>query len=197
MPSPPRIDNRKDLLLLLLYSPGRTGSYNEPIVGRTRLVKMLFLFREELLERFRKGTELSPDSYYEFYPWHYGPFSRDVYDDLTFFTLRGFIEPSESPEVSLPESKDELERWTSPLGAWQDDEAVGGYCEEEFKLAPEGEQYVKDLFELLSPEQRELLRDFKRRTSSAPLRALLRYVYSNYPKMTTRSRIKDDNADVC
>ena len=38
------INNRKDILLLLLYSPGVTEKYNEPIKGRTRILKMLFIF---------------------------------------------------------------------------------------------------------------------------------------------------------
>jgi hypothetical protein len=34
----------KHILLLLLYSPGNSDHPNEPLVGRTRIIKMLFLF---------------------------------------------------------------------------------------------------------------------------------------------------------
>jgi hypothetical protein len=56
---PAKINNRRDVLLLLLYSPGKRGAINEPIVGRTRLVKMLFLFSKEGLPQYRKGTEIN------------------------------------------------------------------------------------------------------------------------------------------
>src|SRR5688572_9464290 len=92
------INNRKDILLLMLYSPGNTDKVNEPITGRTRLIKMLFLFKEELWPKFRKGVDLQDEEMYNFIPWNYGPFSKDVYDDLTFFTLQKFIEISSSGE---------------------------------------------------------------------------------------------------
>ena len=40
------INNRKDILLLLLYSPGVTEQINEPIKGRTRILKILFIFKK-------------------------------------------------------------------------------------------------------------------------------------------------------
>ena len=61
------LNNRKDILLLLLYSPGKTGNPNEPIVGRTRLIKMLFLFKKEALAHFAHGTEISDENFYEFF----------------------------------------------------------------------------------------------------------------------------------
>lgn len=111
MPKAKTIDNRKDVLLLLLYSPGRTDSPNEPIDGRTRLTKMLFLFKEEAFKAFRAGTSINEENFYQFFPWNFGPFSRDVYDDLTFFELRGFIEKGESEEETLPEAAAEWDRW--------------------------------------------------------------------------------------
>src|SRR3989304_180692 len=98
-----RIDNRKDLLLLLLFSPGRTSEANEPIVGRTRLMKMMFLFKEEAMSHFLRETDIPEGEFYEFFPWHFGPFSREVYDDLTFFLLRGFLEGNAVEEDALPE----------------------------------------------------------------------------------------------
>ena len=53
------INNRRDILLLLLYSPGQYEEINRPIVGRTKLVKMLFLFLEEALKDFRRGTKIT------------------------------------------------------------------------------------------------------------------------------------------
>ncbi len=106
-----KIDNRKDILLLMLYSSGVRDRVNEPIVGRTRLVKMLYLFKMEALPHFQQGTEITEDNFYEFHPWDFGPFSREVYDDINFFLLRGFIRSSISDEESLPESEAEWDQW--------------------------------------------------------------------------------------
>ena len=46
--------NSKDLLLSFLYSPGQTDEYNEPIVGRTKLTKMMYLFEKQIYNKFFK-----------------------------------------------------------------------------------------------------------------------------------------------
>ncbi len=185
-----RIDNRRDLLLLLLYSPGRGGEPNEPVEGRTRLVKMLFLFREEALHDFRRGTEITAENFYEFFPWDFGPFSREVYDDLTFFQLRGFVASEDAPTETLPESAAEWAMWQQSLSADDSDLEVSEYSEEVFSLTSKGAGFAEGLYSSLSPEQRRLLKEFKARTARVPLRALLEYVYKNYENQTTRSRIK-------
>ena len=185
------IDNRKDVLLLLLYSPGKTDKPNEPIDGRTRLTKMLFLFKEEALKHFRAGTKITKDNFYEFFPWNFGPFSRDVYDDLTFFELRGFIKKDESEEETLPEAAAEWDRWLNLSRADSGDDSYSEYDEQEFKLTPKGETFAKGLYDSLSTEQRKLLKTFKAKLVKAPLKAMLQYVYTNYPDQTTKSQIKE------
>jgi hypothetical protein len=106
-----KIDNRKDLLLLLLYSPGTTKNVNEPIVGRTRMMKAVFLFKTELFKRFKENIELKEENLYEFFPWFFGPFSADVYNDLTFFILRGFVDVKFSNQEALIESVEEWNYW--------------------------------------------------------------------------------------
>ena len=185
------IDNRKDLLLLLLYSPGRSGELNEPIAGRTRLMKMLFLFKEEALVHFRAGTQITAENFYDFFPWNFGPFSRDVYDDLTFFELRGFIERTDTDEETIPEAAAEWDRWLTLSRAYSADDAVTEYDEQEFRLSPKGVQFAAELYESLSLDQRRLLKEFKGKLNRIPLRAILQYVYENYDKQTTRSQIKE------
>jgi hypothetical protein len=192
-----KIDNRKDVLLLLLYSPGRGDEPNEPIIGRTRLVKMLFLFKEEALQHFRRETDIPEDEFYEFFPWNFGPFSRDVYDDLTFFTLRGFVEANEAEEDALPESAAEWEAWLSSSRPDSYGELISEYKEESFRLTEKGGNFAENLYETLSSPQRKLLREFKKRTSTVPLRALLKYVYENYEGMTDRSTIKEQVLGTC
>ncbi len=154
---------------------------------------MLFLFREEALPNFRKGIDLLPDRFYEFFPWNYGPFSRDIYDDLEFFTLRGFIERGTSNEETLPESAAEWTKWLRLTEADLDANSMSEYMEQEFRLTQDrGVPFAAALYKLLNSEQRKLLREFKARTSRIHLRALLEYVYRNYERMTTRSVIRKD-----
>lgn len=187
-----KINNRKDFLLLLLYSPGVTGEFNEPIVGRTRLVKMLFLFKEEALEHFRRGTDVNENNFYEFFAWDFGPFSTQVYDDITFFMMQGFIESTLTEEESLPESAAEWERWLEKTGVRETVDTVEIYQEESFKLTPKGMKFTEGLYDSLSSSQQELLKNFKARLSTVPLRAILKHVYTNYVDMTSHSKIKND-----
>jgi len=190
----PQINNRRDILLLLLYSPGKTDQPNEPIIGRTRLVKMLFLFREEALPYFRKGTEVSIDekNFYLFFAWNFGPFSREVYDDLTFFTYHGFIEQKDTEEEALPESAAEWEKWLTMSRPDSSEENLFEYDEQVFSLTDRGVTFTRRLYEQLSAEQKRLLREFKARIVKAPLRALLQYVYKNYESMTIKSKIREE-----
>ena len=46
--------NSKDLLLSFLYSPGQKENVNEPIIGSTKLTKMMYLFEKEVYPCFFK-----------------------------------------------------------------------------------------------------------------------------------------------
>lgn len=186
-----KITNRKDILLLLLYSPGSGNLPNEPVCGRTRLVKMLFLFKEELLPHFKKGTEISAANFYDFFAWHFGPFSTQVYDDITFFMLRGFIECSTSEEEVLEESAAEWDHWLEQTIGGSEEITIFS-AEEIFTLSKEGTKFAQDLFKSLSGQQAQLLKEFKQRLNKAPIRAILKYVYTKYPNQTERSLIKED-----
>jgi hypothetical protein len=188
---PKRIDNRRDILLLLLYAPGVHDEINEPIVGRTRLVKMLFLFKTEALQHFRSGTEINEQNFYDFFAWNFGPFSSQVYDDLTFFSLRGFIEAQETTEDALPESAEEWHRWLTSSTPDNEDDSFVSYEEQQFRLTEKGMKFAEQLYDRLNHAQRKLLREFKGHLNGTPLRAILRYVYKNYPDQIERSQIKE------
>ncbi|MDR0909725.1 MAG: hypothetical protein LBM77_08155 [Spirochaetaceae bacterium] len=80
----------KDFLLTLLYCPGITNTTNEPIEGRTKLTKAVFLFEEEIEKDFFNSTMLlSP--MFQFEPYNYGPYSQKLFDDLKFFLSIEFI----------------------------------------------------------------------------------------------------------
>lgn len=187
-----KINNRKDILLLLLYSPGLTNEVNEPVSGRTRLVKMLFLFWKEALPHFRKGTEITEDNFYEFHPWKFGPFSSEIYNDLTFFILQEFVRASNSDEEALSESEGEWEHWLLTSGTSEADDELAVFQEQRFDLTDKGVRFTGKLYSALDRKQKQYLAEFKRRTSGAPLRALLRYVYSEYPEQTSNSTIREE-----
>ncbi|WPQ64581.1 DUF4065 domain-containing protein [Chitinophaga sancti] len=186
-----KIDNRKDILLLLLYSPGSNTIINESIIGRTRLIKMLFLFKNEVWKKFKSNTQLTEENMYSFFPWNYGPFSSEVYDDVTFFSLRGFIEINFTSQEAIVESVEEWNFYQEKYGQ-EDFEGVKEYQEEEFRLTDKGVDFTKDLYGSLSSNQQEILKEFKSRITLMPLRALLRYVYKQYDDFTSNSVIKND-----
>lgn len=188
---PNTVNNKKDILLLLLYSPGRSTDFNEPIIGRTRLVKMLFLFWKECLKHFKRGTEINEENFYEFFSWHFGPFSKQVYDDLMFFILRGFIESSNSESEVLPEAAAEWVEWMRMSSPEADDEGMTEYDEQSFTLSERGVEFAKKLYESLSKEQKTTLKTFKEKMIRSPLKAILKYVYETYPKFTDRSDIRE------
>lgn len=185
------IDNRKDLLLLLLYSPGRNNSNNEPIAGRTRLVKMIFLFQEEELKNF--NADFSQVEMYDYQPWKYGPFSKNVYDDLMFFQLRNFFDSQNTDDSSYEGAEEYYEWQNSNLEETENNIVeINDYSEEEFSLTREGVAFVeKNLYSSLSNNQKLILTTFKSKFNNMPLKSLLLYVYKRYPKQTDESLIKD------
>lgn len=50
----------------------------EPIDGRTRLQKMVFVVQQELAE----SDDLREDQLYEFFAYDYGPFSKELAEDI-------------------------------------------------------------------------------------------------------------------
>ncbi|HBN8509319.1 hypothetical protein J0M44_27615 [Pseudomonas aeruginosa] len=183
------INNRKDILLLLLYSPGQSKQKNEPITGRTRLTKMIFLFQKEWFSLFKRDIHLQDEEFYNFFPWNYGPFSKEVYEDLTFFTLRDFIREDNADEDTTPEAASEWSQWISTT---EEQESSTEYSEAAFSLTEKGSKFTKNMYDNLSNDQKNILEKFKTETQKLSLRALLKYVYSKYPDYTTKSKIKDD-----
>jgi len=83
---------KSDWLLALLYAPGITKNANEPIEGSVKIMKGLFLIKQELTK------ELS--GFYEFEPYLYGPCSFEVYRDLLNLKARGLLN-----EIRVPNKR--------------------------------------------------------------------------------------------
>ena len=187
-----KIESLKDLLMILLYAKGHTGEQCQPIQGRTRLMKMVFIFKKELLAKLNKDKTIVEDALPEFDAYDYGPFSPQVYADLEFLIEMGFVEfRNVGSEPAYPEESMEYRHWTEGTGGENDDS--GPMHVQEFRLTDLGRDFVTEmLLEPLTKEQLQLIDEFKARCTGATLRSLLRYVYTKYADYTTESKIRDE-----
>jgi len=103
------VESGLDLILLLLYAKGSTGTLKEEIPDTTRLIKLLFLLVKE--GGFAKiGKEL------RFEPKDYGPWSGDVFDAIEALKEIELIETQKLPPNSFEEIADYVE-WVEEVGS--------------------------------------------------------------------------------
>jgi uncharacterized protein YwgA len=141
---------RSEVLLLLLNAPGLSGVENEPIKGRTKLQKLLFLIQKSI----PKNSLLVS---YPFRPFKYGPFCKEVYDDLQFLKEEGLIK----------EEKEYLKE-------------KGIYVK--FKLTEKGQQKARELAN--TPEGIELVKvvtDIKKKFNHMTVADLVEFTHEQYP----------------
>lgn len=187
--------NGKDLLLLFLYTPGITDEINEPIVGRTRLMKMAFLFEKELKKDFLKGNDAQ---IFNFIPYLFGPYDKEVIRNLNFLLDANFIleqdtaiivSSAETVENRKYESEDTFD------DLWEEIEIVpqeAEVYEKKYLLSEKGIRYSKEkLWVLLEGYQKSLMLKFKTQIVKIPLDDLLSYVYKTYPHYTENSTIRE------
>ncbi len=179
----------KDLLLLLLYAPVN-GVVAAGVQGRTRLQKLVFVFRKEVYSEFRFSRIIPEDALPQFEPWHFGPFSKQVYTDIDFFRAIGFISAQPSEEPPGPEEAEEYAYWQQAEDV-SDEEDVE-YLGELLCLSQAGQDFVEArLWPELDDAQKDGLSKFKSKFAEAPLHSILQYVYSKYPEQTEKSTILD------
>lgn len=188
--------NGKDLLLAFLYSPGIKSNNNEPIVGRTKLTKMMFLFEKQIYSRFFEDSlQIELPS---FEPYFFGPFSRQLFEDLSFFESIGMIEATETnipiSAADIVESNgvfDEEDEWVDASF----DEATDMY-ELSYTLSQSGTKYVEEkIWPIFTQKQIETLVAFKAQINRISLDSLLRYVYKQYPEEAKKSKIANRYLD--
>lgn len=147
--------HRKLLPLALMYAGD-----GEPIEGRTRLQKLVFLMQKRLEET---GEDPLQSDYYEFIPYDYGPFSKELYDDLDETMARNMVEDHEE---DLGEDK----------------------VKYDYEIQDDGERWVRDQ---LSKEEAhrilELAEEIKDEYGDVSLSDLIDEVYSRYPKYAENS----------
>ena len=177
------IDNRKDVLLLLLHAPGPNGEKAEPITGRTRLQKLLFLLGEEhKLDRLVQN-------YYRYRAYKFGPFSRDLVEDLEFLENLGFLSEEATGGSSLAEDE-ELEQSYDFLTPEDASELPWASSVPRFELTEKGREFVeKQLLPHLSQTDAAALETVKVKLGSIPLTNLLRYVYKRHPEAASETKL--------
>lgn len=174
----------KKLILLFLYAPTAGDEVNVPIAGRTRLMKMGFLFKEEILSDFQKDRTFDEVDLPEYFAWKYGPFSSELLNDLEFLVNQLYICRSESGAAvsDLVVSEAELREydfWVDDVDEFQTKE----YAEEVFELTVEkGIPKAKEIWDKLSKNQKKYLHEFKEVLNRAPLSRIIEYVYKKYRK---------------
>lgn len=181
-----------DYLLLMLYLNDR-----KPIKSAVRLIKMMFLFKKEIAPLLKKkGAEINKDTLPNFQPYNYGPFSKEVYEQIELFKSIGFIKVQ---DLNASEEMDEVDDWEEKPFIDELTEQSIGYENRhdgkfmQYKLLKSGTDYVQSEIEpLLTEDQIKVLMDFKDRINQTPIKAILRYVYIKYPAMTKKSLIKDE-----
>jgi predicted DNA binding CopG/RHH family protein/DNA-binding PadR family transcriptional regulator len=187
----PQAFQMKQVLLVLLGSSGSTRQDNEPLVGRTRLQKLLFLAAQHL-----KGQSLA-----RFEAYDYGPYDEGIEPDVEFLAGEGLVERSgaaaELPRGgSIDDLGAEILAWVKSRPQEHDPE------KESYRLTQKGMDWVRRFFDspvFGSSEAKESLalecRALKERYGRVSLRKLVDYVYTEYPEFTKRSKIRHQVAE--
>lgn len=135
---------RKELILTAL-SPAKREIYT-PV----QVQKLFFLIDQNLSKKLG-------EKFFDFKPYHYGPFDKDVYEELEILSSEGFVE--------IEESK-----------GWKN-----------YRLSTKGQEIGQEKLEELPELVRDYFQessDFVRRLSFTELVAA---IYKAYPKMRKNS----------
>lgn len=178
---------KSDIILMLL------ASKNEPVIGTTRLQKLLFLSEKE--RKLKPGKQD-----FEFIPYKFGPVSKSLYNDIDFLVNLGLIEKSDERGSLQSMELENIESFSA--SDFLSDQALNNRGSSEsclleedetiiYRITDKGVEYLRDNNLLDTPEAHSV-EMIKERYNSQPLQALLQYVYLNYPDYTSESEIKDD-----
>jgi len=132
-----------------------------PVIGRTRLDKLLFLVQMRAVVELRIG--IATDDYH-FRSWWFGPFTEEIIDDLVALQTVGMVEV---------------------IG--EDEETQEFRISEKGHLALENIRRMN----LIPMPLLEQIEKIKSRYNRMNLEDLMRSVYNDYPQFTERSRIRD------
>lgn len=174
------VDSGLDLMLVLLYSPGRSGRFCEEIRGITRFVKVLFLLIKE-------GGFTDVAGEFAFEAYDYGPWSGEIFDNIEALQEVGILSIEEMMPESPEEIADEMERIKQTAETYVPTHRKGMI----YSLTSKGEKVGKKVYERLSRNERTRVERVKKKFNRMPLDRLLKHIYMNYPEVTIKSKIKE------
>jgi len=179
--------DQTDLVLLLLAAPSADPAQKGRINGITRLEKLAFLLEEET--DFRKRARI-PTTPLQFKPYHYGPYTKEIYDAVSFLVSIGLVKERRVDATSGLEIGEEYEGLDSAdLGTSGASDQP--YTERRLELTDVGQKVARILADRVGPDAVDSITTLKDRFGSMSLNQLLRYVYAARPDMAAASRIKD------
>jgi len=140
----------KDWLLLFICLAGPEG-YEPDSLEPVHIMKGMFLFAMQ--------SGRPPGELYHFEPYHYGPFSAEVYRDLDALVAEDLIRA----------------------------ERVGGQTWSLYYATERGAQEARALKRAADPEAVARLTEIRRYVVDLPFARLLREIYAKYPRFAARS----------
>jgi uncharacterized protein YwgA len=164
------------LLLALLYDPDSTG--RTEIRGFTRLEKLIFLIQEEGLHK----------RFYQYEAYDYGPWSREIHDDVELLGLRGIIVTRREP-LKVPVEAADTDECLSQESEEIDE--IKTKFVEVYGLTKPGEKAASSIWRSLTEEERRGIETIKKNFNQKSLMELIRYVYTKYPDYAEKSKIKN------
>lgn len=142
------LDARQQALLLFLAAGDR-----EPL-DPIRIQKGMFIFAQEA-----PADWLPHEGRYQFVPWHWGPFSAEIYSDLERLERLGHISSEEAP----------------------------GYSWRRYRPTPGGADLAHCISETMMPDALRFLGRLRHFVQTVSFRRLLEQVYKRYPQYATNS----------
>lgn len=174
------IESGKDLLLALLYVPGRSQREGEAIRGTTRIEKMVFLFKNyQALQPYFRAFEFAANNY--------GPYSERVQDDLESLRTLRLLEIREIPVEGEFLGDDLLvgnEGSAIPVGSRK--------ILREYRLTRLGEMVARKILADADAPQTRAISEVKEKFNQIPLDELVSFVYTTSDAhYLEKSRIRD------
>ena len=176
---PFKLETGSDLLIVLLYAPGKTDTDGEPIDGITRLQKLMFLLQQGVGPKQLVNDAIA----YGYKPYKMGPYATGLQRDLNDLQAAGII-VTDRLNYWLPDDGD-----VSP-GGEQDTSGEKHVESFRFRLSELGLRIGKDIWNGLPDRHRHELKTFKRFFNALTLRQLLIFTYERFPAYTSASTIK-------
>jgi hypothetical protein len=179
------LESALDVLIVLLYTEGNEAKVGEPIEGITRLDKLMYLLSKspEFAQIIDKGYQFEADNF--------GPFAPELFDDIEALKQEKVI-----AVASRRETKNKIEtideEYVEKEIDKEDNTSWKSYPVEKYELTESGMKIGSLLYNCLSEKQKTELKNIKSVFGEMSLSALLHFVYSKYPEMTGKSKIKDE-----